>query len=58
MRGLAVSASGLTVALERTELPQDHSAEIAFRIVGSDGQPVAVESYLGAGGHLVNAAAI
>jgi hypothetical protein len=40
VRGLAVSADGMTVELERTELPQGRSAEIAFRIVGSDGQPV------------------
>jgi hypothetical protein len=40
VRGLAVSASGMTVELERTELPQDRRAEIAFRIVGSDDRPV------------------
>ena len=40
VRGLAVSADGLTVELQRTELPLDRNAEIAFRIVGSDGRPV------------------
>jgi hypothetical protein len=40
VRGLAVSANELTIELQRTELPQGRSAEVAFRIVGSDGQPL------------------
>ena len=40
VRGLAVSASGMTVELQRAELPRDRRAEIAFRIVDSDGRPV------------------
>jgi hypothetical protein len=40
VRGLSVSADGMTIELERTELPRGHSTELAFRIVGSDGQPV------------------
>jgi hypothetical protein len=40
VRGLAVSADGMTVELQRTELPRGRDAEIAYRIVGSDGQAV------------------
>jgi hypothetical protein len=40
VRGLAVSADGMTIELERTELPRGSSAEVAFRIIGSDGRPV------------------
>jgi hypothetical protein len=40
VRGLAVSADGMTIELERTELPRDRSAEVAFRIIDSDGRPV------------------
>ena len=40
VRGLSVSADGMTIELQWTELPQGRSAELAFRIVGSDGQPV------------------
>jgi uncharacterized protein DUF4396 len=40
VRGLAVSAGGMTIELERTELPRGRSGELAFRIIGSDGRPV------------------
>jgi hypothetical protein len=40
VRGLAISASGTTLALDRTELPAGRPAELSFRIVGSDGEPV------------------
>ena len=40
IRGLGVSADGMTIALERTELPRGRSAELAFRILGEDGGPV------------------
>jgi hypothetical protein len=40
VRGLAVSAGGMTVDLERTELPRGRNTEVAFRILGSDGRPV------------------
>jgi hypothetical protein len=40
VRGLAVSAGGLKLALERTELRRGHPAELRFSIVGSDGRPV------------------
>jgi hypothetical protein len=40
VRGLAVSEAGLELALERTQLQRDRPAELRFRIVGSDGEPV------------------
>jgi hypothetical protein len=40
VRGLAVSAGGLELALEQTELRRGHPAELRFSIVGSDGRPV------------------
>jgi hypothetical protein len=40
VRGLAVSADGMTIELQGTELPRGRSAEIAFHIAGSDGRPV------------------
>jgi hypothetical protein len=38
VRGLAVSDDGLTLALDRTELPRGRETELAFTIVGSDGR--------------------
>jgi hypothetical protein len=40
VRGLAVSEGGMTLALERTEIPRDRATELRFRIVGSNGHPV------------------
>jgi hypothetical protein len=40
VRGLAVSAGGLQLALEQTELPRGRQAELRFSIVGVDGQPL------------------
>jgi hypothetical protein len=40
VRGLAVSAGGLELALEQTELRRGLPAELRFAIVGADGQPV------------------
>lgn len=40
VRGLAVSAGGLKLALQQTELRRGRPAELRFSIVGSDGQPV------------------
>jgi hypothetical protein len=38
VRGLAVSDAGLTLELDRTELPRGRETEIAFTIVGRDGR--------------------
>jgi hypothetical protein len=40
VRGLGVSAGGMTLSLGRTELPRGGQAELRFRILGSDGRPV------------------
>jgi hypothetical protein len=40
VRGLAVSAGGLELALEQTELRRGLPAELRFAIVGADGQPL------------------
>jgi hypothetical protein len=40
VRGLSVSEDGLELELEQTELRRGRPAELAFRIVGSDGRPV------------------
>jgi hypothetical protein len=40
VRGLAVSAGGLKLALQRSELARGRPAELRFSIVGSDGEPV------------------
>jgi hypothetical protein len=40
VRGLAVSAGGLKLALHETELPRGRRADLAFSIVGADGRPV------------------
>jgi hypothetical protein len=40
VRGLAVTEAGSTLALDRTELPAGERAELSFRILGEDGQPV------------------
>ena len=38
--GLAVTANGLTLALDRTSLPRGRRASLGFRILDADGQPV------------------
>jgi len=40
VRGLAVSANGFTLALERTQAPRHMRTELAFRILDRDGRPV------------------
>jgi hypothetical protein len=40
VRGLSVSAGGLKLALQENELRRGRPAELAFSIVGSDGEPV------------------
>ncbi len=40
VRGLAVSTEGLRLELAKTEFPRGVEAELSFRIVGEDGQPV------------------
>jgi hypothetical protein len=40
VRGLAVSAGGLKLALRQTELPRGRQAELRFSILGSGGQPL------------------
>jgi hypothetical protein len=40
VRGLAVSANGLMLDLEQTELRPGRPAELSFSIVGSNGEPV------------------
>jgi Domain of unknown function (DUF4396) len=40
VRGLAVSADGMTLALGATEFPRDRLGRFEFRILGADGEPV------------------
>jgi hypothetical protein len=40
VRGLAVSAGGATLALDRTELPAGRPGELSFRILDDDGRPI------------------
>ena len=40
VRGLSASANGLTLALERTELPRGEPTSLRFRIENGDGAPV------------------
>jgi hypothetical protein len=40
VRGLAISADGMRLELEKTELPRGDEAEFSFRILSSDGEPV------------------
>jgi hypothetical protein len=40
VRGLAVSSGGMTLVLDRTELPRGRPAELSFRITGTDGRAV------------------
>jgi hypothetical protein len=40
VRGLAVSSDGLTLELERIELPRGRDTELAFTIAGQDGHPL------------------
>ena len=40
VRGLAATSDGMTLTLERTELPRGRREELAFRIVGDDGRVV------------------
>jgi hypothetical protein len=40
VRGLAVSEGGMSLELDRTEMPRGRPSELGFRIVGSDGRPV------------------
>jgi hypothetical protein len=40
VRGLAVSSEGLTLELDRTELPRGRSTELGFTIAGKDGHPL------------------
>jgi hypothetical protein len=40
VRGLAVDADGLQLALEHTELQRGRPSELAFAIVGADGRPI------------------
>ena len=40
VRGLSVSEDGLALQLEQTELRRGRQSELAFAIVGADGQPV------------------
>jgi len=40
IRGLAVSDAGLTLSLDRTQLPRGKRSQLAFSIVGSDSTPL------------------
>ena len=40
VRGLAVSADGMALALGATEFPRDRTEEFSFRILGRGGEPV------------------
>lgn len=40
VRGLAVSSGGLTLSMERTEVPRGRPTELAFRVVGAGGSPI------------------
>jgi hypothetical protein len=40
VRGLSASSNGMTLSLDRAELPRRRETDLRFRILGSDGRPV------------------
>ena len=49
----AARAGGLRIRLDARNVAAGRRAEIGFQVTGAGGRPVALQPYLGAGGHLV-----